>query len=250
MKRPIVLVAIVVVLAGLLVWRVRAQSARSHAPSGGSATVEGIETIIGARIPGRVTEVLVREGDVVKPGQTLVRIDCAENEAALALADARLKAAEAQVDVLEAQVGSAHDSVAVARAQTKAIRAQAKVIAINQDQSQRDRDRAAKLVSAGATPAIELEQTDNRLRGVEEQLNVIDANRKQPSSGPERRRRTCAWRRRTSASCARRSRRARPTSSAPSSPSPSARSQLRAAESSRAAWSSPAWSWRPGRACS
>jgi HlyD family secretion protein len=176
MKRPLVVViAIVAVLAGLLVWRVRAQGARSHAASGGSATVEGIETIVGAQIPGRVTEVLVREGDRVTHGQTLARIDCAQTQAALALAEARVLAAQAQVDVLEAQVGSATDAVAVARAQAVATRAQAEVLAVQQQQSARDRARAASLVSAGAAPPVELEKTDERLRAIEEQIKVHSA---------------------------------------------------------------------------
>lgn len=177
MKRPLaVVVAIVALLAGLLAWRVRSEGGKSHAPSGGSATVEGVETVVGARIAGRVDEVLVREGDRVRRGQPLVRLDCADYAAALALAIARFEAAEAQVVVLEAQLGSATHSAAVARAQAAAIRAQAKVLAVDEQQTSRDRARAETLVNTGAAPSVELERTDARLRGVEEQLKVIAAN--------------------------------------------------------------------------
>jgi len=177
MKRPlVVVVGIVVALAALLVWRVRAQGARAHAASGGSATVEGIETIIGAQIPGRVAEVLVREGDVVKAGQKVVKIDCAPNEAAFALASARLEAAKAELEVLDAQIGSASDAAEVARAQAAATKAQANVLAVQQEQSARDRERAERLVTSGAAPAVELEKTDERLRGIQEQIKVVSAN--------------------------------------------------------------------------
>lgn len=177
MKRPIaIVVAVVVLLLGLLAYRVRAERLKSHAPSGGSATVEGVETLTGARTSGRVTEVTVREGDRVKRGQVVVKIDCADNEAALALAVARQESADAQVGVLEAQMGSASDSAAVARAQAAAIRAQAHVLAIDQETSSKDRARAEQLVKTGSAPSIELEKTDERLRAVNEQIRVIEAN--------------------------------------------------------------------------
>jgi len=177
MKRSLLVVfAIAAVLSALLVWRVRAQNQRSRAASGGSATIEGVETIIGARVFGRVSEVLVREGDRVSRGQTVARIDCTDNDAALALAEARLTSAEAQVQVLEAQLSSAADSLAVARASAAAIRAQTNVLAVEQESSARDRARAQQLVTTGAAPRVELEKTDLRLRGVEEQLKVAVAH--------------------------------------------------------------------------
>jgi len=53
--------------------------------------------------PGRVQKMLVREGDTVRPGQLLVRLDSAEEEAAMAVLEAqskdetRIKAADAQL---------------------------------------------------------------------------------------------------------------------------------------------------------
>jgi membrane fusion protein YbhG len=177
MKKPLaIIVVLAVVFAALLTWRIRKERARALAPSGGSATVEGIETIVGARTSGRVKEVLAREGDRVKKGQVLVRIDCRDNEAALALATARKETAEAQVDVYHAQVGSAKDSVKVARAQAAAVRAQAKVLSVDQAQIARDRERTAKLVTSGVVPSTELEHTDTKLEGLKEQLGVVSAN--------------------------------------------------------------------------
>lgn len=177
MKRPIaVLVVLALLLGGLLFWRKRLSEQRASAPSGGSATVEGVETVVGARTSGRVLEVLAREGDRVKAGQPLVRIDCRDNQAALLLARARLLSAEAQIGVLEAQRGSAFDSAAVARAQAAAVKAQANVLAVEQAQVERDRARAEALVTSGALASTELERTDTRLKGLDKQLKLVAAN--------------------------------------------------------------------------
>lgn len=171
MKRPLLVIPVILaVFIGLLVWRVRMQDARSRAPSGGSATVEGIETVVSARIGGRITEVLTDEGKRVTKGQTVARIDCADPEAALALATARVHVAEAQVGVLEAQIGGAKDSVAVSRAQATAVEAQARVLAVAQAQAARDHARAAQLSDSGAVPAIELERAALRLQSLEDEI--------------------------------------------------------------------------------
>ncbi|MCA9597005.1 MAG: HlyD family efflux transporter periplasmic adaptor subunit [Myxococcales bacterium] len=176
MKKPLaIILTLAVIFAALLGWRIHAQSEQAQAPSGGSATVEGVESVVGARISGRVKEVLAHEGDRVKRGQTLVRIDCRDNQATLNVAIARKEAAEAQVGVYEAQHGSASDSAKVARAQAAAVRAQAKVLEVQKQQSARDRQRAEALASRGAIPGVELEHSTTHLEGLDQQLKVASA---------------------------------------------------------------------------
>lgn len=57
------------------------------------------EVALGFKVPGRVVELLVKRGDVVKAGQPLARIDARDFEAQLAQADAGRKAAEAQREI-------------------------------------------------------------------------------------------------------------------------------------------------------
>lgn len=56
----------------------------------GSGTVEARNIRVGSKVGGRITEVLVREGDRVSAGQVLVAFDDKELSAALALAHANL----------------------------------------------------------------------------------------------------------------------------------------------------------------
>lgn len=177
MKRQLLAIPVILaVLVGLLVWRVRAQDARSRAASGGSATVEGIETVVSARIGGRITEVLVDEGNRVTKGQPVARIDCADPQATLALATARVHSAEAQVGVLEAQIGGAKDAVAVARAQALAVQAQTRVLEVAQEQASLDHARAMHLSDAGAVPPVELERSTLRMKNLDEEMARAAAN--------------------------------------------------------------------------
>lgn len=79
-----------------------------------SGRIEGHETDVSAKIGGRIDEVAVREGDVVKPSQLLARIDDAELRAQLQGAAARVRAAQErlqrarqQLPVLQAQLEQA-----------------------------------------------------------------------------------------------------------------------------------------------
>ena len=63
-----------------------------------SGTVEAHNIRVGSKVSGRVSAVLVREGDCVRAGQPLVEFDSAELEASLAEAKARVLAAEAAYD--------------------------------------------------------------------------------------------------------------------------------------------------------
>ncbi len=86
-----------------------------------SGTIETTEITVSAETGGRVTEVAAGEGDAVKSGQVLVRLDDALTQAQLRQAQAGLKAAQANYDLLAAgatneQVRQATAAVAVAQA--------------------------------------------------------------------------------------------------------------------------------------
>ncbi len=80
-----------------------------------SGRIEGYETDISAKIGGKVTNVAVREGDVVKPGQLLVQLDDSELRAQLQGSAAKVRAAQErlerdrqQLPVLQAQLKQAN----------------------------------------------------------------------------------------------------------------------------------------------
>jgi HlyD family secretion protein len=80
--------------------------------------IEGVAVSAGSKIGGRVAEVLVREGDAVKSGQVLVRLDDADAQAVVAAAKAKLAGTEAMLAKLEA--GATPEQLRQAEAAAKA----------------------------------------------------------------------------------------------------------------------------------
>ena len=80
-----------------------------------SGRIEGHETDVSAKIGGRIANVAVREGDVVKPGQLLVKIDDADQLAQLQGSQAKVRSAQEsikrysqQLPILDAQLEQAN----------------------------------------------------------------------------------------------------------------------------------------------
>jgi multidrug resistance efflux pump len=86
--------------------------------------VEIQEVRLGSKIGGRVAEVLVAEGDVVKPGQVLVRLEAPELEAQREQLSARLQEAESSLD--KAKNGSRQEEKDSARAAVESTQARLK----------------------------------------------------------------------------------------------------------------------------
>src|SRR6185295_3051939 len=90
-----------VAVAGAAWWR----SQRAPASTGfaiGNGRLEAEEVHIATKLPGRIAEVLVHEGDAVEAGQALARMDTASLEATLAQAKAQVTQAETQRAAAEA----------------------------------------------------------------------------------------------------------------------------------------------------
>ncbi len=159
-----------------------------------SGRIEGYETRVGAKTGGRVDFIAVREGDVVKKGQLLVRINDDEVQAQLQGAAARVAAAqkqaqqqllqlnvienqirESQLNVLQSQqdnqgrVYQAQSNVATTEAQLKQAKSQLNL-------AKTDRDRYAQLLKDGA---VTRQQFDQAQTTYETALATVESNQKQ-----------------------------------------------------------------------
>ncbi len=142
MRRILVAVAVVVILlVALLVVRLRVQAAARNAPAGGSGEIEGTNVDLSARITARVVELPVAKGSAVKAGTVVARLDCSDQEAALAEAAARLAASRAQAIAASASVDASRRTQEAALASQIAAHAQAEAITPQRDAALRQAKR-------------------------------------------------------------------------------------------------------------
>lgn len=99
MKRAPIVVLAVVIVAGAAV--VITQRGGAGDALGASGTVEATEASLGFQAAGRIEAIRVREGDRVKPGDTLATLDRTELAARRAQAEAQRAAAQATLDELQ-----------------------------------------------------------------------------------------------------------------------------------------------------
>ena len=161
-----------------------------------SGRLEGYETNIGTKVPGRVEQITVREGDTVERGSVIAQLDDAEIQAQLAGATARLDAArqqeysaQLQINVLltqidEAQltqqqatgdaqgrISQADATVATAEAQLAQAEALATEARSQLQLAQLDRNRFAQLAVEGAVPQQRYDQAQTNLEVSDANLN-------------------------------------------------------------------------------
>src|SRR3978361_972487 len=101
MKKGIIAVLLLVAIAVAVVWWVHSKDGKSAALEL-SGTVETREIQIGSKVGGRVTEVLVEEGQVVHKGMPLVRFGVDELLAQRDQLRGRVAEAGAQASRLQA----------------------------------------------------------------------------------------------------------------------------------------------------
>lgn len=138
-KKLIPVAAAVVVL--LAVWFFLLKRSNADGPLDASGTVEATDAQLGFEAAGRIDTILVDEGDRVKAGQELARLDESELSARRQQATAQLASAQATLDELER--GSRTQEVQ---------QGQDQLAAANQRlaDAQRDLDRTKRLFDGGA----------------------------------------------------------------------------------------------------
>lgn len=166
----IVLAAIVVVLTALISLRLWTQARALSAPSGGSGEVEGTTVDLSSRVGARIVELPVREGQAVRKGELLVRLDCADPQAQLAEAEARLAAARAQAEAAGAQARASERSRLAAAASREAAAAQADALEAQRDAAVRQARRLASIPEDVAASSVD--QTEASAAGLTRQASA------------------------------------------------------------------------------
>ncbi|MGE0406010.1 MAG: HlyD family secretion protein, partial [Candidatus Korobacteraceae bacterium] len=148
MKGKVLVVVAILAVAAAAVLGTRAWKNTDAEGLIASGTLEARNISVGSKVGGRITKVLVREGDHVQAGELLVTFDEAELEAQRMQAQGRLEQARANLKKLErgsrpeeiaqARAATAAGERAVAQARSELKRAQAEARNAEQDFRRRD----------------------------------------------------------------------------------------------------------------
>ena len=155
-KRKIVLILVLLALAGAAVvigWElVRGKGGSEVLVANG--TIEATEVEVGSKLPGRIAQLFVKEGDTVQANQIIASLDMAEIEAEVAQQQAALARTEAQLK--EQVAGSRVEEIEEARANLRQAEDNLKL-------AKDDWDRFDNLFKEGAISAQERDRAKNKV---------------------------------------------------------------------------------------
>lgn len=162
--------AIVVAIAGWLAWTYFA-SLRDETPKhiyGSNGRIEAVEINVAAKLPGRVNEITIHEGEFVQQGQVLARLDTAAQEAQLHQAEAQQRQAQSAVAAARSQVTLRESERIAANAVLAQRKAELKL-------AQSRYNRTQQLASQGSMSQQDLDNAQAALIGAEAAIAATQA---------------------------------------------------------------------------
>src|SRR5277367_5646174 len=142
-----IVIPIVLVVAGVLAYKYWNSTQSGLLPAGiasGNGRIEAKLSDASAKEPLRVKDVLVDEGDLVKPGQVLVQLDTVtieaeqtKNEAAVATAREQFAAANGAIATANADIAAANADVVAANAAVERQESEIRLAQIEADRQRR-----------------------------------------------------------------------------------------------------------------
>jgi len=160
--------AVVAAFFGYRYWKGK-QTALPEGIAAGNGRIESKQVDVASKLPLKVKEVLVAEGDMVKPGQVLVQMDTVTLESQLAEANQSVAAAREQIAAARANIVRRQSEIELARIETERAR---KLLAEHAG-SQREYDvRTMNFKTSRAGYA----EAQAQLQVAEQQVKVGEAN--------------------------------------------------------------------------
>jgi len=163
----------VLILAALGVawsaWEHYGANSADVAIASGNGRIEAVEIDIAAKTPGRVSEILVREGDFVTAGQVVARIDTEVLQAQLRAAEAELQRARSAVATARSQLAQRESEKAGAQA----------VVAQREVELNQARREAARAEALAAKNFISAQAVEDRVALAKSAAAALSAARAQ-----------------------------------------------------------------------
>ncbi len=181
-QKTIIIILLVIVLAGTAAIAWWLWERQEPLPDGLILTngrIEGDHYTVAGKVPGRVVQLLAREGDSVKKGQILLELDDVQIRArvdqartAVHAAEAQLQAGRTELATLKKTVPLQIDSARSGVIHAKAVLAAARV---KKEQAARDAERYRKLAKTRAAARQQSEHADLQLKVAVEDYTVSQA---------------------------------------------------------------------------
>lgn len=165
-------IAAAVLIAGYWIWTMLRPSGLPEGIVGGNGRLEATEIDISARSPGRIRDILVDEGQSVKAGQVIARMDSEVLQAQRNEAEAQLAEAQNAVQIAETQVAQRRSEKAAAQAVVSQREAELNA-------SRRRFNRSNTLAREGATAVQERDDDQAQVEGA---TAAVEAARAQLAS--------------------------------------------------------------------
>jgi HlyD family secretion protein len=185
MNKPVLLV----LLLGSSCGQLRREQASDHIFVSGR--IEGDEVDLAFRLPGRIAELRVREGDPVRAGEVIARLTGEQEAARLREAEARLRGARARLEQSRLQIATwqqrletnrilqeqaetdAQPRVEQAESQLAAVKAELARVSAEAEQVRQDAKRYAELAEKGAIARQLAEQYASRVKSSEAATEAV-----------------------------------------------------------------------------
>lgn len=170
MRRPWLAAVVVglVVAAAMLLWRAVQPEPLPAGFAASNGRIEAVEIDVAARTPGRVAAVLVEEGDLVRAGDVLARLDTAT-------LDAQYREAEAQRQRAAIGVETAGSLVEQRQAEVAAARAVVRQREAERDAAGKTLTRTREMADRGTTSQQNLDEAIARFEGARAAVSAAEA---------------------------------------------------------------------------
>lgn len=182
------LVAVVIIAGGWYYYRTQTAKADPKGFVSSNGRIEAIEVDVATKAAGRIIEILVEEGQVVKQGQMIARMDTTETEAALRALEAQVRQASHSRDEASHVVEQRRDVLVLADKDLG--RAETLFQAGNAAAQKLDQVRSARVTAASGLAAAEsaLAAAESAIRAVRADADrlkgmVADGELTAPRSG-------------------------------------------------------------------
>ena len=161
-------VAVIALAAAYLAWQWLSPSALPAGFASSNGRIEAVDIDISAKLPGRVQDILVNEGDVVKAGQIVANIDTR-------VLRSQLRETQAALEQARIAIETARSQVVQRRAERQAALALVQQRRTEVDAARRRVARSEELAPKGNTPQQVLDDDRARYEGAKAAASAAEA---------------------------------------------------------------------------